>query len=167
MTKEMVSITQDEWEVFKGILDKVNLAVELESEEPKEDESWEDESCECVSCEGESEEVVEIPLEDWEEISEAFHGLQEELKETEEALEEIVKRVEDDKCLDEKLEETLLEEGRIIYLHDEISEDVVNNIVPLIHYFNEVDKDIPVDKRKEITIYINTDGGCVYSSMLI
>ena len=167
MTKEMVSITQDEWEVFKGILDKVNLAVELESEEPKEDESWEDESCECVSCEGESEEVVEIPLEDWEDISEAFHGLQEELKETEEALEEIVKRVEDDKCLDEKLEETLLEDGRIIYLHDEISEDVVNNIVPLIHYFNEVDKGTPVEKRKEITIYINTDGGCVYSSMLI
>src|SRR5699024_12474255 len=91
MTKEMVSITQDEWEVFKGILNKVNLA-ELESEEPKEDESWEDETCECVSCEGESEEVVEIPLEDWEEISEAFHGLQEALKETEEALEDIVKR---------------------------------------------------------------------------
>src|SRR5699024_7766979 len=107
MTKEMVSITQDEWEVFKGILNKVNLAeledewevfkgilnkvklAELESEEPKDDESWEDETCECVSCEGESEEVVEIPLEDWEEISEAFHGLQEELKETEEALEEI------------------------------------------------------------------------------
>lgn len=162
MTKEMISITQDEWKVLKGILDKVDLAVDLESDEPKEDES-----CECVGCEGESEEVVEIPLEDWEEISEAFHGLQEELKESEDMLEEVVKSIEEGKTFDEKLEETLLEDGRIIYLHDDISEEMVNNTVPLIHYFNEVDKTIPEDEREEIKIYINTDGGCVYSSMLI
>ena len=48
---------------------------------------------------------------------------------------------------------------RILVLNDEINDAVLENYILYILKWNREDKDIPVDKRKPITIYINSPGG--------
>ena len=51
--------------------------------------------------------------------------------------------------------------NRKIILNEEISSDVVEKVIMQIINWNEEDKDIPIENRKVITIYINTPGGSV------
>ena len=64
------------------------------------------------------------------------------------------------KLLD-KLEVELFE-NRIIYLNEDITDDTLANIVPLIHKINIEDKDTPVESRNPIKIFITTYGGSAY-----
>lgn len=50
-------------------------------------------------------------------------------------------------------------EGRRIYLNCEVDEGVVDGAVYHILRYNRLDKDIPVEDRKPIIIYINSPGG--------
>ena len=52
-------------------------------------------------------------------------------------------------------------EGRRLYLNCTIDETVVDTAVYQIMRYNRMDKDIPVEDRKPIIIYINSPGGCV------
>ena len=50
-------------------------------------------------------------------------------------------------------------ESRILVLNDEINDMIIENYILYILKWNREDKDIPEDKRKPITIYINSPGG--------
>lgn len=50
-------------------------------------------------------------------------------------------------------------EQRILVLNDDITESVLENYILYIIKWNKEDKDIPTDKRKPITFYINSPGG--------
>lgn len=52
-------------------------------------------------------------------------------------------------------------EGRRIYLNCEVDEGVVDGAVYHILRYNRLDKDIPIEDRKPIIIYINSPGGSV------
>ncbi|MCD8290015.1 MAG: ATP-dependent Clp protease proteolytic subunit, partial [Prevotella sp.] len=52
-------------------------------------------------------------------------------------------------------------ENRRLYLNSEVDESVVDNLVYHIFRFNRLDKDLPVDERKPIILYINSPGGSV------
>lgn len=52
-------------------------------------------------------------------------------------------------------------EQRRIYLNDEIDENIIDSIVYHILRYNRLDKDIPVEDRIPIKIYINSQGGSV------
>ncbi len=55
---------------------------------------------------------------------------------------------------------------RILYLNDDVTDFLIDMIAMPIIILNEEEKDIPEDKLKPITIYINSDGGdanvCTY-----
>lgn len=61
--------------------------------------------------------------------------------------------------------ENRLFENRIIYLHDEISQDSLSQISPFIDYYNAVDSDTPKEDRKPIYIKIGTYGGEAYEAI--
>lgn len=61
----------------------------------------------------------------------------------------------------EKVEKELFE-SRIIYLNEDISELTVSGIIPLIHKINIEDKDIPVDERVPLKIFVTSFGGSAY-----
>lgn len=65
--------------------------------------------------------------------------------------------------------EELLQDERIIYLHGEITEDTVNQVVPMIHYYNALDRrnGIPKDERLPIKLYVRSSGGSVHEGMNI
>lgn len=48
---------------------------------------------------------------------------------------------------------------RILVFNDEVNEGVLENYILYILKWNREDKDLPVSKRKTITIYINSPGG--------
>lgn len=48
---------------------------------------------------------------------------------------------------------------RIIYLNSDIDENTVDMVTMPILYFNEIDKGVPVEDRKPITLWINSYGG--------
>ena len=48
---------------------------------------------------------------------------------------------------------------RILILNDEVDEYLLENLVLQIIKFNDQDKDLPVDKRKPIRIFIQSPGG--------
>lgn len=50
-------------------------------------------------------------------------------------------------------------EQRVLVLNDEINDAVIENYILYILKWNREDKNIPVDKRVPITIYINSPGG--------
>ena len=52
-------------------------------------------------------------------------------------------------------------EGRRLYINDIIDEDTIDSIVYHILRYNRLDKDIPVEHRQPIIIYLNSIGGCV------
>lgn len=52
-------------------------------------------------------------------------------------------------------------ECRKIYLNCEIDENIIDTAVYHILRYNRLDKDIPIEKRKPIIIYINSPGGNV------
>lgn len=66
----------------------------------------------------------------------------------------------ENKLTDKVLQELFVE--RVIYLNEDISDDTLNNIVPLIHMINLADKGVPVEKRNPIKVFITTYGGSAY-----
>lgn len=64
----------------------------------------------------------------------------------------------------EDVEDILFNE-RVIYLQGEVSQDTVNNIVPLIHYYNILDEQNEVEpsQRQPIKLHINSEGGEIYN----
>lgn len=58
---------------------------------------------------------------------------------------------------------------RYIYLNGSIEPETIDEIVPMIHYYNSKDdnEEIPISKRKHIKLFLNTQGGCVYSTLNI
>lgn len=50
-------------------------------------------------------------------------------------------------------------EKRILVFNDEVNESILENYILYILKWNAEDRDIPVDKRRDITIYINSPGG--------
>lgn len=48
---------------------------------------------------------------------------------------------------------------RKLVINCDINDDLLENVILYILYWNKQDKDIPADKRKKIYIYINSDGG--------
>lgn len=61
----------------------------------------------------------------------------------------------------EKVEKELFS-YRIIYLNQDISDDTIADIVPLIHKINKDDEGIPVAERKPIHLHITSPGGSAY-----
>lgn len=58
---------------------------------------------------------------------------------------------------------------RIIYLNEDISCFTIDNIVPLIHYFNKQDEknNIPAEEREPIHLHIISYGGSAYDGFQI
>lgn len=57
--------------------------------------------------------------------------------------------------------------NRILLINDHIDEMVVDEQVMCILRWNAEDKDLPVDKRKTITIYINSEGGSEFDGQAL
>ena len=52
-------------------------------------------------------------------------------------------------------------EARRLYLNGEIDGNVINSIAYYIMRYNRIDKEIPIEERKPIILYINSPGGSV------
>ena len=52
-------------------------------------------------------------------------------------------------------------EQRHIYLNSEIDESTIDTVVYHILRYNRLDKDIPIENRRPIKVYINSQGGSV------
>lgn len=52
-------------------------------------------------------------------------------------------------------------ENRRLYLNAEVDENIIDTLVYMIIKYNREDKDIPIEQRKPIILYINTPGGSV------
>jgi len=66
----------------------------------------------------------------------------------------------------DKVFEENLKDRKLIF-NDEVDQDVVETIVLQIFKYNKDDKDIPVEKRKPIYIYINSMGGEIANGYII
>lgn len=55
---------------------------------------------------------------------------------------------------------------RKIVFNQEIDDDLVENMALMIFQWNKADKDLPIDKRKKIYIYLNSDGGDIVAGNL-
>ena len=55
---------------------------------------------------------------------------------------------------------------RKIVFNQEIDDNLVENMALMILQWNKVDKDLPIDKRKKIYIYLNSDGGDIVAGNL-
>lgn len=58
-------------------------------------------------------------------------------------------------------------ENRILVINQTITSSIVENYVLWILKWNKEDKDLPIDKRKKITIYISSEGGSVYDGQIL
>jgi ATP-dependent Clp protease protease subunit len=58
-------------------------------------------------------------------------------------------------------------QNREIYLNDVVDDWVIDDIVSAIYEYNSADTDIPVEERKVIKIYVNTNGGAIDSCMAL
>lgn len=85
---------------------------------------------------------------------------------TEEQLDAILDGMEADTI--EDVEDALFQ-NRHIYINDIIDSNLANEITTLIHYYNLTDErnEIDVSDRETIKVILNTDGGCLHSSILI
>jgi ATP-dependent Clp protease protease subunit len=57
-------------------------------------------------------------------------------------------------------------ENREIFINDNISEDTMGVAMHIMKW-NRDDKDLPVESRKPIRIWVNSDGGCLNTTMHI
>lgn len=64
-------------------------------------------------------------------------------------------------ALSDRFELEDVNENRHLYLNCEVDEDVINNSVYHILRYNRIDKDLPIEERKPIIIFINSPGGQV------
>jgi len=89
---------------------------------------------------------------------------------TEEQLEELLRELGQDNDLEpaQMIDKVLFEE-RHIYLQGVIDADTVNQVVPMIHYYNSEDKanNISSSQRTPIKIFINSVGGEITQGKVI
>lgn len=58
--------------------------------------------------------------------------------------------------------------NRRIIINQEINDDLLETACLMILKWNTEDKNLPIDKRKKIYVYLNSDGGdCVMGSMIL
>ena len=74
-------------------------------------------------------------------------------------MEELLLNTEDTSLYDE-IVRSFLKERRII-INEGITDNLLETVCLMIIKYNMEDKDLPVDKRKKIYLYINSDGGDV------
>lgn len=94
------------------------------------------------------EEMVQISKDDWEAIVETIQDL------------------ESDEDIDTKIEKTLVN-SRVIYLHGEIDESTVQQVVPMIHYYNFSDEGLSELERIPIKIHVASEGGEIHKGLNI
>lgn len=58
-------------------------------------------------------------------------------------------------------------DNRVMLINEQISDLVVDQQVMCILRWNAEDKDLPIDKRKPITIYINSEGGSSFDGQAL
>ena len=58
-------------------------------------------------------------------------------------------------------------QNRVLLINEHITDVTVDNQVMCILRWNAEDKDLPVDKRKTITIYINSEGGSSFDGQAL
>lgn len=63
--------------------------------------------------------------------------------------------------------ENELFKNRYLYIHDEISQDTLSQISPIIDYYNLEDEGLPKNERMPIKIKIGTYGGEAYEALAI
>lgn len=56
-------------------------------------------------------------------------------------------------------------ENRVLWLNDVVTDDFVDTVISHILRFNLEDEGKPVEERKPITLYVNTDGGDTYVAL--
>jgi len=64
---------------------------------------------------------------------------------------------------DEMIKENI--ENRILVLNDNVTDSVIEDYILYILKWNKEDKDIPIEKRKVITLYINSCGGDAFAGL--
>lgn len=86
---------------------------------------------------------------------------------TDEQLDAILDELEGGSTIEDVTDELFNE--RIIYLQGEVSEDVSNQIIPLIHYYNIQDdkNEVELEQRQPIQIFIDSEGGELYKGFSI
>lgn len=87
---------------------------------------------------------------------------------TQAQLDEILEELGDKKDTLDDVPDRLFQD-RNIYINSVIEPETIDEIVPLINYYNMMDDlhEIPVDERTFIKIRLNTQGGCAYSALNI
>jgi ATP-dependent Clp protease protease subunit len=68
--------------------------------------------------------------------------------------------ISDSDCFIDRMYVNCLNERKIIF-NDEVGELMVEKVIMPILLWNEEDKDLPIENRKKITLYVNTPGGQV------
>lgn len=56
-------------------------------------------------------------------------------------------------------------ENRVLYLNDQVDDELIDTVVSHIFRYNQLDEGIPYENRKPITLYINTYGGDLYACL--
>lgn len=64
---------------------------------------------------------------------------------------------------DEMIKENI--ENRILVLNDNITDSVIEDYILYIFKWNKEDENIPIEKRKPITLYINSCGGDAFAGL--
>ena len=72
----------------------------------------------------------------------------------------------DDTVIDEIYEDTMKEyfNSRVLIINSIITDDILKDIIIYILLWNKDDRDIPQEKRQPIKLYIDSDGGSVFSA---
>ena len=73
-------------------------------------------------------------------------------------MDELLFQIADDDCLYHEIVKNHLNDRRII-INQEITDDLLENVCLMILKWNSEDKNLPVDCRKKIYLYLNSDGG--------
>lgn len=82
-------------------------------------------------------------------------------------IEELLFEINKDDDIYNEIIKNHLNDRRII-INQEITDDLLENVCLMILKWNSEDKNLPVDKRKKIFIYINSDGGdCVLGTQIL
>ena len=82
-------------------------------------------------------------------------------------IEELLFEINKDDGIYNEIIKNHLNDRRII-INQEITDDLLENVCLMILKWNSEDKNLPVDKRKKIFIYINSDGGdCVLGTQIL
>lgn len=82
-------------------------------------------------------------------------------------IEELLFSIDDNDDICSEIVKNYLNDRRII-INQEITDDLLENVCLMILKWNSEDKNLPVDKRKKIFLYINSNGGdCILGTQIL